>query len=364
MSQALMIDEFEEDNKENELSNWIERAKPSYINGKPTYLDDAGEIIEGIYLDMPNDVYHALPALSSSKLKKFIDSPAHYYREYLSGITRKRTTAMQNTFDAGTHSHSLVLEPEGYYDRYFRDVMPIDYPDALHTAVQIEEQLVKLGLKKSGTKAEKIARLIAADPTAEVFEDIQQREYDKQGVKGTMVFEGEDVTTYGGKIPVDGQVWDDAHRAARTTRQHKEADAYISNGLPEVAIFHRCPKTNMMLKVKFDWLRFDDEAVDLKTTLSTRPEKFARQLNDLHYDGQQEFYKYVALLSGIEIKEFTFVATEYVHADICQPYNLPRTRSIRASEMVQTGLKEMAECQKTGVWYGWSKDDCTMTLMK
>ena len=98
--------------------------------------------------------------------------------------------------------------------------------------------------------------------------------------------------------------------------------------------------------------------------LSTRPEKFARQLNDLHYDAQQEFYKYVARLAGIIIRAFTFVATEYVHADICQPYNLSRARSIRASEMVQTGLKDMAECVKTGVWYGWSKEDCTMTLIK
>ena len=149
MPHVLTLDDYEEVNNECEYSNWVEQASPSYVNGVPTYLDAQGELIEGIYLDMPNDVYHALPALSSSKLKKFIDSPAHYYREYLSSITRKRTTAMQNTFDAGTHAHTLVLEPEGYYERYFRDVMPIDYPDALHTAVQIEAALVKLGLKKS-----------------------------------------------------------------------------------------------------------------------------------------------------------------------------------------------------------------------
>ena len=162
MPHVLTLDDYEEVNNECEYSNWVEQASPSYVNGVPTYLDAQGELIEGIYLDMPNDVYHALPALSSSKLKKFIDSPAHYYREYLSSITRKRTTAMQNTFDAGTHAHTLVLEPEGYYERYFRDVMPIDYPDALHTAVQIEAALVKLGLKKSGTKAEKIAPKINA----------------------------------------------------------------------------------------------------------------------------------------------------------------------------------------------------------
>lgn len=365
MTHALTIDECVEsaDSKSVALSNWVDAAKPAYENSVPTYLDDSGELIEGIYLDMPNDVYHALPALSSSKLKKFIDSPAHYYREYLSGISRKRTTAMQNTFDAGTHAHTLVLEPQGYYKRYFRDVMPIDYPDALHTAAQIEEQLVTLGLKKSGTKAEKTARLIAADPKAAVFEEIQQREYAKQGVKAIEVVEGEEVATYGGKIPVDGQVWDDAHRAANTTRNHSEANAYISYGLPEVTIICRCQITGMMLKVKFDWLRFDDTAVDLKTTLSTRPEKFLRQLNDLHYDAQQEFYKYVALLAGIDIHAFTFVTTEYVNSDACQPYVLSATRTIRAKEKVQIGLTDLAKCIETGKWYAWSKEDCTMMLV-
>ena len=363
MAHELILEMSDEGERINSLSNWVERAKPSYINSKPTFLDDLGQMIEGIYLDMPNDVYHALPALSSSKLKKFIDSPAHYYREYLSKITRKRTTAMQNTFDAGSHSHLLVLEPEGYYERYFRDVMPIDCPDALHTAAQIEGRLVELGLKKSGTKAEKTERLLKADPLAAVFEEIQRNEYEKHGAKDTEIIEGETVTTYGGKIPVDGQVWDDAHRAAKTTRTHSEANAYLSNGLPEVTIIHQCPETKMMLKVKFDWLRFDDEAVDLKTTQSTRPEKFSRQINDLHYDGQQEFYKYVALLSGINIKRFTFVATEYINADICQPFELSSAKTMRARDKVQEGLKEMAECIETGNWYGWSKEDCTMTLV-
>ena len=50
-------------------SNWQERALPAYDDeGVENFLDEDGELIEGIYLDMPNDVYHALPALSSSKL--------------------------------------------------------------------------------------------------------------------------------------------------------------------------------------------------------------------------------------------------------------------------------------------------------
>lgn len=44
----------------------------------------------GIYADVENDDYHAIPALSSSKLKKFSNSPALYYREYVAPLNRNK----------------------------------------------------------------------------------------------------------------------------------------------------------------------------------------------------------------------------------------------------------------------------------
>lgn len=344
-------------------SNWKDRAVSAYDeNNSPNFLDEHGDIVEGIYLDLPNDVYHSLPAISSSKLKDFIKSPALYFRNYLSGIERKRTQALQNTFDAGTHGHTLILEPQGFYSMYFRDLMPSDLPEAIHTAVEMEVKLVELGLKKSGTKSEKAKRLYDADPNIKIFEIERTLHLESQGAKGVTLWDGEEVVTYGGKIPVDGMVWDDAHRVEKTTRNHHEADAYFQNGLPEVAMFALCPQTKLMLKVKFDWLRFDDIAVDMKTTQSTMPEKFMRQINDLHYDVQQEFYKYVAHLQGVNIDEFVFVATEYVNMDACQPYALSSKRAKIAYNKVQNGLEQLVKCQSEDRWFGWVNDDCTLIL--
>lgn len=365
-------------------SGWKDRAVQAYDkNGEPNYLDSNGELIEGIYLDMPNNVYHSLPALSSSKLKDFIKSPALYYRNYVSMVERKRTTAQKNTFDAGTHGHTLILEPQGYYKQFFRDLVASDMPEALTTAVEIEEKLVEFGLKKSGTKAEKANRLMEFindkvptldqnDPkqsaiidkarTIKVFEYEKQKHLDAQGEAALGDWEGEPVTTYGGKVPVDSIVWDDAHRVLKTTRDHEEANQYFQFGLPEVAIFARCPLTNMMLKVKFDWLRFDDMAVDMKTTLSVKPSKFLRQVEDLRYEIQQEFYKYVARLQGIPVDEFVFVATEYVHMDACQPFRLSSKRSKKAFTEMMTKMPELQNCKETNRWYGYVKDDCTMLL--
>ncbi|MBE1301806.1 MAG: hypothetical protein GJ680_18125 [Alteromonadaceae bacterium] len=374
------------------FSNWVERALPAYDSeGKPRFFEDDGEtLIEGIYLDMPNDVYHALPALSSSKLKTFLVSPAHYYRSYLSAITRKRTNEQKNTLDAGTHSHTLILEPQGYYQTFSRDVVKSDFPDAYSSDVSIKEALkeyleseanaeyeAQLAAYKKGdstTQPKKkrvtvpsdinkvMDMLLTYEPSATFFRVLLEEHRNKQGAKGTRIYEGEEVVTYGGKIPVDAVVWEDAHRVAKTTRDHDEADAYFQYGLPEVAMIARCPRTGMMLKVKFDWLRFDDEAVDMKTTRSTNPVSFKHQIEDLHYDLQQEFYKYVASLLDVMINNFTFVATEYREADICQPFQLPERMVIKAKRTMVKALDEMKQCIDTQNWYGWSKEDCTFVF--
>lgn len=390
-----------------QYSNWFDRALPAYDqNGKPAFLDANGELVAGIYLDMPNDVYHSLNALSSSGLKSFIESPALYYRDYMQGAIRKRTTAFRRTMDAGTYGHELVLEPHGFYDRYFREAVPADYPDALTTIEQIEsalveagqpakegkaeklarlqridpkvdvselktiadidEQLTKLGASKTESKLDKAYRLYAVAPHVDVFDYITEKNRIAQGVKLEVKDpdSGEVSVTYGGKKPIDGVVWDDAHRVQQSVLKHKEASTYISMGMPEVAIIARCKLTNMWLKVKFDWLRFDDRAVDLKTSgQSVKPEDFRRQIMKLHYDIQEVFYTYVASLADIVINEFIFVAVEYGTKDICQPYKLPSHKISKSKLKMLHALEEFIECKETGNWYGYVKEDCTIELI-
>ncbi len=386
-----------------QLTDWSSHAKNAYdANGNATFFDANGDLIEGIYLNMPNDVYHSLPAMSSTAMKKFMDSPAIYARHYLSDVNRKRTLAQKRTLDAGTYGHELCLEPEGFYNRYFRDLVPADCPDALQSTAQIEAALVsaglsagenkddklarllranpavdvstlktikdieaeleKCGLSKSESKLDKGYRLLAADPTAQVFDVLFMQNRLKHGAPKAIKVQDEDCMTYGDKLPIDGIVWDDAHRVQLTVRSHSQANAELQNGLPEVAIIARCPMTEMMLKVKFDWLRFDGAAADVKTTRDTKPEKFKRQMQDLNYPTQQAFYCYVAELAEVVIDRFVFIAVEYLNADICQPYELSERASQSARRELMGSFKRFLKCKQTNNWYGWSEQDCTIVL--
>tara|TARA_Y100000780_G_scaffold151768_1_gene136661 strand:- start:1016 stop:2209 length:1194 start_codon:yes stop_codon:yes gene_type:complete len=381
---------------------WMNRALPAFDDaGRPNFKDSSGELIEGIYLELPNEVYHSLDALSSSSLKKFAESPAKYYRQYISTLSRNRTLQQTRTLDAGTYGHELCLEPDGFYDRYFRDVVPADFPDALVTNDDISKALSEAGLSpregkkeklnrikrllpnidiktlsttsdmdnllenhghsKTESKLDKAYRLIEADPNAIVFDYLfEQNRLSHGAPTSSLDHDGNQVTLFGGKKPIDGIVWDDAHRVQKTVRSHAEANLHLSSGLPEVTMIARCPLTGMMLKAKFDWLKFNNDAADLKTTRSAHPADFRSQLFSLSYDLQQVFYCYVASLVGINISTFTFVAVEYLNADICQPYQMPANWITKAKLKLGKMLSEFEWCKRNNKWYGYTKEDTTI----
>jgi len=348
--------EYDIENPENlaPLSEWVERAIECFDeNGAPNYLDGNGELKEGIYLNMPNDLYHSLPALSSSGLKKFSESPAHYYREYLSDIDDRRTASQRKSFDTGTYAHELVLEPEGFYDRYFREVMESDHPDALIKTDDLKHALHEAGEKTSGTKAQLAERLSRVKPNVKVLDTLIKQNRDKQGVAEEKEVEGVMQTVYGGKVEIRGEVWEKAHRAEQTVRMHPQANAMFSNGLPEVAFIARCPDTGLMLKCKFDWLRFDDEAIDLKTSQSTEPSEFNRFMKKFRYDLQESFYTYVASLVGVMLRDFIFVAVEFEKADICQPFRLSQRRKQYAKRDFDRLIEKFRQCKEADHWPGY-----------
>lgn len=132
-------------------TEWFNTILPAYDDlGNPNFLDSNGDLVEGIYSGVPNSVYHELDAHSSSLIKELAkNTPAHVFRQYFSNEERKRTAAQRNTLDTGTYGHELILEPIGFYDRYFRVPLAIEYPTALHTSAELKDALKAAGQKRS-----------------------------------------------------------------------------------------------------------------------------------------------------------------------------------------------------------------------
>jgi len=345
------------------LSNWRARAVEAYDDkGNPNFINSEGDIIPGIYLNLPNDVYHSLPALSSSGLKKFSDSPAKYYREYLSDVCRRKKASMQKSLNTGSLIHELVLETSRFYDEYCREPLRTDSEfegiEFIDTAEQLKARLKELDLPVSGTKVQLIERLIEADPSAQVWELVRESKLCENGAPEQKVIDGKEVTVYGGRLPIDGVMWDDAMRCLQTIWKHQEASKIFTNGESEVAILAFCPQTGLALKCKFDWLRYDDCAADLKSTQSARPAHFIRKdIFGYRYDLQISFYSYVAACANIFIKEFPLVAVEFQDADIVQPYKIDYEAKKSADEEMMDYLYEFNRCKEESYWPGYLRKD-------
>jgi len=313
---------------------------PAYdAKGNPNFVDTKGNLIEGVYSGLDNKAYHALPALSSSGLKTFSTSPAHYYRTYLSDVERKRTLAQERTFETGDLAHKLILEPDGFYDEYAKELNPLDYPKALKTINDLVGKCCELGLKKTGKKADLIARL--------TDEDVNLKFYIWDCIKQ------EHLNSNVGKYLVDPIVWEDAHRCLETTRKHPLANELLTDGYAELSVIALCQNTGLWLKTRPDWLRLDKVVADYKTTRDASYKAFGRQAKELGYGLQQSFYTYVLSLVGVYITGFHFVANEYIKADITECYTLDEEWVISSKEEMAALLFEFDECKSKNNWYGY-----------
>ncbi|MBB1469001.1 PD-(D/E)XK nuclease-like domain-containing protein [Pseudoalteromonas sp. SG41-5] len=355
---------------------WFHMIQPAYDDiGNPNFLDSNGDLVEGIYSGVPNSIYHELDAYSSSLIKELAkNTPAHVYRQYFSDEERKRTTAQRNTLDTGSFGHELILEPIGFYDRYFRVPLAIEYPNALHTNAELKDALKALGKKVSGTKPDLVKRLLDTDPNALIFDDLIAKSIIKgAGVKAyneavklvdsskcstvLAAFNDGALSHITKKTPIDGLVWDDAHRILETFKSHARAKRLISNGFAELTVIARDPDSGLMLKVKFDYINKHAIASDVKSTRSANPNKFRFQCRDLRYDVQESFYKYVANLAGIPVKLFAFIGIEYLEADICEVFEMKRTRQVVAHRDMKKAIATLKECLDSENWYGYTKND-------
>lgn len=353
------------------------RITPAYdSNGNPNFKEANGNLICGIYSGMENEVYHSLPATSSSQIKKYAKSPAHYKRAYIDKVERKRLAkTTERTFDAGTYGHELVLEPEGFYDRYFRLLNAAEHQDCLHTTEELREKCKELGLTVSGTKATLTDRITQADPTVRIFEIVQKNHIianagQKAVLKAIDVMDSssgrpnlidtlkhEDVKPLLLKAPIDPIVWDDAHRACKTIRDHEWANEILQDGFAELSVIAQCPETGLMLKVRFDWLNRNGVPADVKTTRSANPIMASYQFGDLGYDLQAYMYTYVGRLAGIPCPEkvFPFVTCEYLDADICEVFELCDEDWDIAQRNFHRHIVNLKDSLDNDVWPGYTR---------
>lgn len=241
--------------------------------------------------DMPNEAYHRHSALGSSSIRTLTSkTPAHF------DYQRNRPT-YSDAFDIGTAAHSIILEDS------FDGIQEVTADNWM-------------------TKAAKEARTAARS----------------QGLTPLLTKELAQV-----------------RRMRDSVMAHPKARAVLEGGTPEVSVFWD-HETGTELKCRPDKWNPDHAQgnliVDLKTTVSADPEKFAKSVAEYGYHQQEAHYVDGLRAHGYTPK-FVFVLVEktapyLVNVVELDPYAVELGRAAN-----EKGIRLYNECLSNNRWPGY-----------
>lgn len=203
----------------------------------------------GIYLDMPEDEYHADPSFSASGVKLITVSPLDYWIS--SPFNPDRVD--DGDTDAkilGKAYHKMILEgPEAFNAAYAVGPSKDDYPNALAGSDALKARCKELGLPVSGTIAVLCERIREADPSVELWPDIKA------------AFDAD----RGGRIALTKEQWRGMKLVQAVMDRVDSAKGILSGGVSELSIFWRDEDFGgIPMKARLDKLRLN-HILDLKT---------------------------------------------------------------------------------------------------
>lgn len=208
---------------------------------------------DGIYFDLPENDYHAIPRLSMSGIQSIMVSPATYWAGSHMNPLRPERDDDTNARILGRAYHVARFEPDRLDDLYCRDLDKADMPaNALMTDTDIKNALKEMGepqTKAGENVLERAARLIDAGYEGVVWHYEQMNWED-------------DVR--GDRTAINGEYWDQLVEDMERIHRNPEIAHHMAGGQAEVSVLWTCPETGVEMKCRFDYLK-TGSFTDLKT---------------------------------------------------------------------------------------------------
>lgn len=202
----------------------------------------------GIYHDMPDDEYHAIPALSASGIKQLMISPLDYWYS-VPWLNPDYEPNDKAHLVKGSAWHCYVCEgPEAFHDRYALELDPAEYPQAIRTSDEMKAVLRDAGEKVSGSKPVLRERLLRTSPGVILWDDLK----------------AEHEAANEGKTFIDRATYDDVVKSAHIIRAHPVLKKCFEGGHAEVTCLWHDEEFDIPCKARFDYLK-PRAIIDLKT---------------------------------------------------------------------------------------------------
>lgn len=248
----------------------IEQAETDEVPRDWRALIPADRIAPGIYFDLPEERYHADPALGSGSIRALAKCPVYYWLDsWMNPLREEAPETPALLF--GRALHKIVLEGKVAFERgYAMEPAKEDYPEALVTMDDIQtvlraipaDERKRMGIKLTGRKDELIGYVKAVDPGCVIYDDI-------------LATFAEDCAR-SGRTRLTRRMYEEVVTSAGyVAAEERVRDAFVS-GRPEVSIFW--DEDGVPMKARLDYVRLG-EVAGQRVVLPTDLKSFANVLD-------------------------------------------------------------------------------------
>ncbi len=228
---------------------------------------------DGVYFNLSEAEYHALPRLSASGIKDILTSLATFWAKSWLNPDRETNDDDTKAQILGRAYHVAIFEPETLAGRYVGTPDFDMFEGMLTTDTQVKEALAEYGepQSKKGENALERARRLEALGFAKPIKSIIMDEFE---------------TDLRGRQPIDRQYWNQIMRDIERIAANPEIHELVTGGASEVTILWTCPDSGIPMKSRIDKLKLDC-FVDLKSFANKNGKPVNRAIAD-----QVQYYKY------------------------------------------------------------------------
>lgn len=276
-----------------------------------------------IIRNMPNEVYHKMPALSNSGLKTLIDCPAKYYYKYLSGEYKSKE---KPGFKIGKATHTYILEGRKKFEKVYWHNPYSEYKK--EDLIQILKTLGYDDSIKKWTVSDLMELLLS-------LKDVKIAD-----------------------IHLTSSELNQIVCMAKSIKANKKAcNALHQKGESELSLFWQDENTGVWLKCRPDFLPYDCKNVpDYKTAESAKPETFFNSFIKYGYHIQAAMYRLgIKAVTGVDVENFFFLVQEKEAPYISQIFNPDTDHLITWGEKAIKGaIEKYLECKEQELWPTYS----------
>lgn len=210
---------------------------------------------DGIYVTLPEEVYHADPALGSTSLKSLVDNaPDYWWDSWMNPAREPETETPAKLF--GRAVHKCVLEGKAAFQAEYAPVpTPDEYQGCLRTADEIRAFLKENGKPVGGDKKALVERASELAECPVIFDKVLES------------FEQEK------RKPLKRDDYNRILAASAFIRANGNLGSAFEGGYPEVSVFWTAD--GVRFKARFDYLKMRAIS-DLKSIRNPLNKPFVR----------------------------------------------------------------------------------------